>query len=67
MLFRSVSKLIPDKTVGNGMRKTPAYESRLTIEEFEKARELFWDTRIQGNKITWQVLRSACEADDGNI
>ncbi len=28
---------------------------------------LLLDTRIEGNPEIWQAIRSACEADDGNL
>lgn len=69
---RVVSKVIEGKIAGTGIKKTPAYETSLIETEFNEARELFWSsaarkrlgTRTQGNHITWELLKLACEADE---
>eukprot|EP00826_Nyctotherus_ovalis_P042468 TRINITY_DN4372_c0_g1_i10.p1 TRINITY_DN4372_c0_g1~~TRINITY_DN4372_c0_g1_i10.p1 ORF type:complete len:197 (+),score=0.88 TRINITY_DN4372_c0_g1_i10:165-755(+) len=69
---RVVSKVIEGKIAGTGIKRTPAYETNLIETEFNEARELFWSsaarkrlgTRTQGNCMTWELLKLACEADE---
>jgi hypothetical protein len=67
----SVSKLtvgknyheIPDQFAGQGVKKTPAWQSTVTPEQLTIARQEFWRTRTTGRPHIWTVIRSAVEAD----
>ena len=50
-------------TTGEGIKKTPAYETPLDRHGLEKWRKEFWETRTSGAREIWQLLRNACEAD----
>lgn len=52
-----------DKTIGEGVQKTLCYDTPYTVEELEKWRQEFWETRTSGSKQVWQLLKNACEAD----
>ena len=54
-------------TVGEGIKKTPAYETSLTKEELEKWRKDFWETRTSGNPDVWTLLKNACNEHHGNF
>ena len=59
----AVEKVLPDRTSGEGIKKTPAYETPLTKHEVDKWRKEFWETRTQGARQIWNLLHSACEED----
>eukprot|EP00826_Nyctotherus_ovalis_P036185 TRINITY_DN3192_c0_g1_i2.p1 TRINITY_DN3192_c0_g1~~TRINITY_DN3192_c0_g1_i2.p1 ORF type:complete len:250 (-),score=41.19 TRINITY_DN3192_c0_g1_i2:68-817(-) len=61
---RVVSKIISEKSVGSGIKRTSAYETNLVETEFNEVREQFWKTRTQGNPATWGLLKIACETDE---
>jgi hypothetical protein len=58
---QNVETIVPGKFSGEGIKKTPAYETPLTKHELEKWRKDFWDTRTSGSKTIWNCIRSACE------
>lgn len=43
---RVVSKIIPEKFVGSGIKRTSAYETNLVETEFNEVREQFWSIAI---------------------
>lgn len=49
--------------MGEGIKRTPAYETPLTKHDLDKWRKDFWDTRTQGYPHVWQLLKNACEED----
>jgi len=49
---------------GRGIRVTYSYEWKLEPEDLPKKRAEFWETRVEGNKATWEALRFACENTD---
>jgi len=53
-----------DKTIGEGVQKTLAYDTPYTVTELDKWRQDFWETRTGGSKQVWQLLKNACEADN---
>ena len=44
-----VEKVIPTKTTGHGIKKTPSYETPLSKHKLEKWRIEFWETRTSGS------------------
>jgi len=56
--------IIRDKSSGTGIKHTLAYRSKIPINEIEKKRIEFWETRVEGNIDAWQALRGACEATE---
>ena len=61
-----ISRLITNEYCGEGIRRTRAYETKLTRENFIKARQLFWNTKINQQEPGWTVLKTICEVDYGN-
>lgn len=49
------------KFSGQGIKKTPAYETPLGKHELDKWRKEFWETRTSGQRHIWNCIRSACE------
>ncbi|OMJ70894.1 hypothetical protein SteCoe_31031 [Stentor coeruleus] len=45
---------------GKGCKKTPAWQTTMTKEEIDIKIKEFWDTRVEGNPMVWQVLQQAC-------
>ena len=68
---RILGSILEGQTVGEGIKRTPAYETSLTEEQVLSKREEFWskgqharvDTRVQGDPTTWQLLKLICESD----
>jgi len=58
-----VEKLIPDKTSGQGIKQTPAYETPMTKHQVENWRKEFWETRTTGSRTVWTILNTACGED----
>ena len=59
--FVSLEKVIHGQASGDGIKRTPAYETPMTKHELDKWRKEFWETRTQGSSHIWQLLRNACE------
>ncbi len=51
------------KFSGQGIKRTPAYETPLGKHELEKWRKEFWETRTSGQRHIWNCIRSSCEED----
>ena len=49
------------KFSGEGIKKTPAYETPLSKHDLDKWRKDFWDTRTSGSRHIWNCIRSCCE------
>lgn len=58
-----IENVIPDSYVGEGIKRTHAYTTDLTEEQYKKWKEQFWETRCEGSEAVWEVLRKACELD----
>lgn len=58
-----IEKVLEGQTTGKGIKCTPAYEWKVTQDELKKWRKEFWDTRIQGNRDVWSILKNAIEAE----
>ena len=58
-----ISKIIRGQYSGDGIRKTRAYETKLTEQEYDEVKNLFWESRISGKESTWKILRIICESD----
>jgi hypothetical protein len=56
---------IPGQFVGEGIKKTPAWQAVVTPEQLSIARQEFWRTRRTGRPHIWTTLRSAMDADPG--
>ena len=52
---------MPGKFSGEGIKRTPAYETPLSKHELDKWRKDFWETRTSGSRHIWNCIRSACE------
>lgn len=57
-------KEVEDQYCGEGLKKMKGYICPIPKEELVKIRKAFWETRIEGNKETWQFLRQICEDPD---
>lgn len=60
--------------IGQGIRKTHGYISRVPLEVIKKKRAEFWgrfrlnaETRVDGSKGTWEALKFACENEDESL
>ena len=60
---QKVETVIKDQMIGEGIKETPAYETPLSKHDLIKWRSEFWETRTQGSKHIWNLLKSACEED----
>jgi hypothetical protein len=54
---------VPGKFSGEGIKKTPAYETPLSKHDLTRWRNEFWETRTSGSRHIWNCIRSACEED----
>lgn len=54
---------IAEQFVGEGIKKTPAWQAVVTPEQLAAARQEFWRTRREGRPQIWLTIRSAVEAD----
>jgi hypothetical protein len=50
-----------NKTVGEGIKKCPCWESLISEEELIKKRQEFWDTRVEGDKNVWKTIKAVIE------
>jgi hypothetical protein len=55
--------VIPGKQSGEGIKRTPAYETPLSKHELIKWRSEFWETRTGGHRQIWTLLKNACSED----
>lgn len=62
----SVETVDTQKTVGQGIKRTYAYNTPLSRQQLEKWREEFWETRTAGSKQVWELLHAACTQDENN-
>ena len=60
-----MENIVPGKFTGEGIKKTPAYETPLSKHDLDKWRKEFWETRTSGNRQVWNCIKSACEEDAG--
>jgi len=58
-----VESVIKGKNSGEGIKRTPAYETPLSKHELDKWRRDFWETRTSGSKIVWNLLKNSCAED----
>lgn len=58
-----ISRIIKDEYVGEGVRKTKAYETKLTKEQYDEVNRLFWTNKTGEKESTWKVLQTICESD----
>ena len=66
-----IEKVLTGQVSGEGVKRTPAYETPLSKHELEKWRKEFWgkfikintnvETRTQGSAHIWQLLKNSCE------
>ena len=52
------------KFIGEGFKKTRAWETQATKSQIKAKREEFWNTRVEGQPEVWQTLRCAVEEPD---
>ena len=53
-------KEIDNEYVGVGVKRMKGYICPVTFEELQKLREDFWSSRIEGNKVVWEILHMIC-------
>lgn len=58
-----IPTIIKGKYSGDGIRKTKAYETKLTEQEYDEVRNLFWESKIGKNESIWRLLKIICESD----
>ena len=58
-----VETIIPNKFSGEGIKKTPAYETPMSRHALENWRKEFWETRTSGSRYAWNCIKSACEEE----
>ena len=58
---QNVETIVQGKFTGEGIKKTPAYETPLSKHDLDKWRKDFWDTRTSGAKHIWNCIKSSCE------
>lgn len=63
--LEEISKLsnLDDVYVNTGIKRMKAYTSPISKEELNKKIHDFWDSRIDNDKETWEILRSCCNYD----
>ncbi|CAD8191030.1 unnamed protein product [Paramecium pentaurelia] len=62
--YNNYFQIIPDTTVGKGIKMTNQYTSRLSREEWLEKRKEFWESRVEGEKVYWQSIQKAIEEQD---
>lgn len=62
-----ISNIIKGQYSGDGIRKTKAYETNLTEQEYDEVKSLFWATKISEKESTWKILKIICDADYCNL
>lgn len=60
---QQVETIVQGKFSGEGIKKTPAYETPLSKHALDNWRKEFWETRTSGSRQIWNCIRSACEED----
>ena len=58
-----IENIISDSYVGEGIKRTHAYTTDLTEDQYKHWKEQFWETRWEGSEDIWAVLKEACELD----
>ena len=53
-------KEVENEYVGIGVKRMNGYISPVSFEELIKIREDFWSSRIEGNKVVWEILHMIC-------
>jgi hypothetical protein len=53
-----------EKYRGEGIKRMKGYKCTLPIDELNKLREEFWNSKGQ-QKVIWKYLKQACLMDDG--
>jgi Ubiquitin-binding domain len=51
--YTTYFKIVPEEFVGEGIKRTNKYTTRLSREEVIQKREEFWETRIEGRLESW--------------
>jgi len=54
-----IEMIIPDSYVGEGIKRTEAFTITLTEDQYDKWKEQFWETRVEGLDWVWKVLKEA--------
>lgn len=60
--FEDMPIIAPEKIKGIGIKRMNAYQCDLKIDDLNKMRDKFWNTKINEN-IRWHFLRQACLYD----
>jgi hypothetical protein len=55
--------VLSNQTTGEGIKKTPSYETPLSKHKLQQWRNEFWETRTSGSQEIWQLLKNACAED----
>lgn len=55
---------ISEKTTGEGIKQTPAWQATITRAQLQAKREEFWRSQTTGRRNIWMTIRQAVEADN---
>jgi len=55
---------IDGKTIGEGIKKIPAYVCTVPYDKLNELKEKFWNSKKKYRRI-WRALRECCESDEG--
>lgn len=58
-----IENVIQDSYVGEGIKRTHAYTTDLTEDQYKKWKEQFWETRCEGSEQVWTILKRWWEVD----
>ena len=58
-----IENIIPDSYVGEGIKRTEAFTVSLTEDQYEKWKEQFWETRVEGLDWVWKIIKKAVILD----
>jgi hypothetical protein len=64
--YTSFFKIVPDEFVGEGIRRTNKCQSRGSRQEWVNKKQEFWETRIEGRKENWLVIRMAIDVNEND-
>eukprot|EP00735_Rhodelphis_limneticus_P004647 TRINITY_DN16268_c0_g1::TRINITY_DN16268_c0_g1_i1::g.3112::m.3112 TRINITY_DN16268_c0_g1::TRINITY_DN16268_c0_g1_i1::g.3112 ORF type:complete len:117 (+),score=4.08,sp/Q6DG43/UBTD2_DANRE/44.44/4e-19 TRINITY_DN16268_c0_g1_i1:166-516(+) len=58
-----------DQIVSKKVRLPPHWSSQtpLSLQQLERQRDEFWDTRVEGQQLIWETLKAAVEASWTNL
>ena len=60
-------KEVENEYVGIGVKRMKGYICPVSFEDLVKIREDFWSSRIEGNKVVWEILHMICNDNSLSI